>query len=220
MVPLLLAVCISTVYVGGLAAFQSGVWLYFIPLTLALFLGWLHILDVRNRSIVNRILRDHPDLLSSDEQEMLILNRSLFVPRSITADSLLLVQRGMAPAIDGMRIVAMVYGVTCMGLRAWGPAVLSISLLLYALLGPLANAFDAWNRLDSTERAVYRYVSHLRRQHGLSEEDVPRVEVVARAHYASVDRKLHSLLGASDGSRPVDRSTDSVDAALDRSARL
>ena len=201
MLPLLLAVCVSVVGVRGLAAYEPEIWLYFIPITFALFLTGLHILDIRNRAIVNRILRDSAELLSSDEREMLILNPSLFVPRLAAADYVLLPQKGVALGLDGMRVVAVVYGIVCIALEAWEPAALSLALLLYTLLSPLANAFDAWNRLDSEERAVHRYLSHLRRQHGLQEEDVFQAELAARAHYANVDRKVHTLALESGCSR-------------------
>ena len=200
MITLLCAACFSAVGVGCLSLLGMALWPYYVPIALALVLAWLHFLDLRNRYVARGIVRDHPDLLTEDERELFACSPSVFVPPLTWMVRPALAGYDLLPVLTTMEVAALLYSLGCVVAGSWGPAVLSGGLLVYALLGPLASAFETWNVLDTQDRAVGHYLRYLRRRRRLQARDVSRTVPAARDRYTRVRRKLEGLL-AEQGSR-------------------
>jgi hypothetical protein len=170
----------------------AGLWPYYTPTALAVTLLWMHVVDGRNRHVARATVRSFPNLLSANEREMFLSSPSVFVPQ-LRLQHLLFSGGDVVSVVQTAAGTALVYGVLSAHLQAWTPALLSLGVFLYALLGPLANAFPASNHVDSEARAIDRCLARLRRRSGAGKRVAPEVSQDLDTCYWRTLNKLHSL---------------------------
>ena len=173
----------------------AGLWFYYIPAALIVTLLWLHVADGRNRHVAGKTVRRFPNLLSADEREMFLSSPSLFVPQ-LEWQPLLFSGRDVVSVVHAAAGMAVAYGVLSAFLQAWTPALLSIGISLYSVLGPLANAFAASNHVDSEARAVDRCLAHLRKKNVADQPVSPDGSNEIATCYWRTLGKLHSVSAA------------------------
>ncbi len=183
----LTALCFSV-----LSSSVAGLWPYCTPMALALTLLWMHVVGRRNRHVAREMVRSFPNLLSANEREMFLSSPSVFVPQ-LRSPHLLFSGGAVVSVVQTAAWTALLYGILSAHRQAWTPALLSFGVFLYALLGPLANAFAAANHADSEARAIDRCVARLRRTRGAGKHVAPELSQDLDTCYWRTLNKLHSL---------------------------
>jgi hypothetical protein len=180
---------------GVFSFWVAGLWPYYTPAALAITLLWMHVADGRNRYVARTMVRSFPNMLSANEREMFLGSPSVFVPQL----------RSQHPLFSGGDVVSVVQTAAGMALacgvlsvyrQAWVPALLSFGVFLYALLGPLANAFPAASHVDSEARAIGRCLARCRASRGAANPVAPEVSQDIDLCYWRILNKLHSLSAA------------------------
>jgi len=152
----------------------AGLWPCYTPTALAVTLLWMHVVDGRNRHVARAMVRSFPNLLLANEREMFLSSPSVFVPQ-LRSQHLLFSGGDVVSVVQTAAGTALAYGVLSAYRQAWTPALLSFGVFLYALLGPLANAFAAANHVDSEARAIDRCLARLRRRSGAGKRTTPEL---------------------------------------------
>jgi hypothetical protein len=148
----------------------TGLWPYYIPVALIAALLWMHGIDLRNRCVARRIVRLFPELLSVQEQEMLLGSPSLFVP-SLGLHHPIFSGHDVTSVVQTAAAIGIAFGIISALKQAWIPACLALCIFLYCLRGPLANAFESHDPSDCMARAVDRCRSRLRRENRVVENE-------------------------------------------------
>ena len=143
----------------------AGLWPYCTPAALVLTLLWMHVVDGRNRCVARAIVQSFPNLLLADERAMFLRSPSVFVPQ-LRAPRWLFSGGEVVSVVQTAAWTGLAYGVLSIHQQAWTPALLSFGVFLYALLGPLANAFPASSHVDSEARAIDRCRARVERRGG------------------------------------------------------
>jgi hypothetical protein len=180
---------------GAFSFRVAGLWPYYTPAALAITLLWMHVVDGRNRYVAREMVRSFPNLLSVNEREMFLRSPSLFVPQ-LRAPHPLFSGGDVVSVVQTVAGMALAYGVLSVYRQAWMPALLSFGVFLYALLGPLANAFPAASHVDSEARAIDRCLARRRKSRGVASPVAPEVSQDLDLCYWRILNKLHSLPAA------------------------
>jgi hypothetical protein len=170
----------------------AGLWPYYTPAALVLTLLWMHAVDGRNRYVAGKMVRSFPNLLSANEREMLLGSPSVFVPQ-LRSPYLLFSGGDVVSVVQTAAWMALVYGVLSAHRQAWTPALLSFGVFLYALLGPLANAFAAASHVDSEVRAIDRCLARLGRSSGDRKHVASELPQDLDTCYWRILHKLHTM---------------------------
>ncbi len=182
----LTALCFGTLSLSG-----AGLSPYYIPVTLVAVLLCVHGIDLRNRHIARRIVRQFPDLLSAGEREMLLCSPSLFIFNNRRSQHDTFAGCGVSCIVRTIVVISLAYTVISAFSQAWGPLLLSAFSSLYGLVGPLANAFPTSNRVDNEARAVDRALSGRHRKEGTGRHVPPHVFEDTCIRYCTILNKLY-----------------------------
>jgi hypothetical protein len=215
MITLLCVLAATSVPFACLSVAAPALWTYYVPVALGLVFAWLHVLDLRNGRVARKLVREFPDLLSADEQEMLLASPALFVP--LFDPRILLAGRDLTPVPATVGLVALVSAGWAALTQAWVPLPLYLAIAAYAFAGPLANAFETGNYVDDQARGADRYLRHLRRRRRVEGEPVPPMESTARSRYAEIRRKLCAVSTFFDPEAPPSNGADEATGSNARS---
>ena len=181
---------LAALCLGILSLSATGLWAYYIPVSLVIVLLWMHAIDLRNRHIAKRIVRQFPDQLSPEERQMFLRSPSLFV---FTRGSQCHIFSGCALSyvMPTVVVISFVYVATSAFIQAWGPLLLSACTLVYGLLGPLHNAFPTSNPVDNETMAVERCLIGRYRIRGIGKHVPSCVREEMQIRYWAILNKLH-----------------------------
>jgi hypothetical protein len=175
---------------GTLSLSVAGLSPYYIPVTLIAVLLWMHLIDLRNRHVARRIVRQSPDLLSAEEREVFLCSPSLFI-FSGGSQGHVFSGCGLSCVVQAVVVISLVYTVISAFTQAWVPLLLSACTFLYGLVGPLSNAFPTSNRVDNEARAVDRCLIGPHRKEGTGRHVPPHVFEDTRLCYWTILNKLY-----------------------------
>jgi hypothetical protein len=175
---------------GTLSMSVAGLSPFYIPVTLIAVLLWMHLIDLRNRHVARRIVRQSPDLLSAEEREVFLYSPSLFI-FSRGSQHNTFSGCGVSRVVQAVVVISLVYTVISAFTQAWVPLLLSAGTFLYGLVGPLSNAFPTSNRVDNEARAADRCPIGRHRKVETGRHVPPHVFEDTRLCYWTILNKLY-----------------------------
>lgn len=190
MIAVVIAFSFTALCFGTLSRSVAGLSPYYVPVILiAVFLS-MHVVNLRNRRVARRIVRQSPDLLSDEERDMFLYSPSLFIfnrrsPYNIFSGC------GVSCVVPTVVVISLVYIVISAITQAWVPLLLNVCTFFYGLVGPLTNAFPTWNPVDNATRAVDRCLIGRHRKEGTGKRVPPHVFQRMRICYWTILNKLY-----------------------------
>jgi hypothetical protein len=129
-------------------------WFYYVPVSLAIILFWIIIIDYKNEQAAENVIKRHQELFSEEEQGMLLSSPSIFMQQVTFTTSFAQVDPNSA--LGHSTIISVIYALISLYFSNWPSLIICILVILYV---PLTMRDSFYQGSENDEKhAISRYL--------------------------------------------------------------